>query len=103
MTAQTAGNVREDRVTVVEFDGEGCAREDLLDAPGYLERRFFEVFRLRAALLLRAGSWSWSASCYERLLTCKDVLDFAMPVSSGGSHPAPTGAGAAGAAAPVPA
>jgi hypothetical protein len=79
MTAQTAGNVGEDRVTVVEFDGEGRARENLFDAPGNLQRRFLEVLRFRAALLLRASSWSWSASCYEMLLTCKTCLVLQPP------------------------
>ena len=39
MAAQTAGDVRQNDVAVVEFDGERRARKDLLDAAEYLERR----------------------------------------------------------------
>lgn len=54
--------MREDGVTVIEFDGKGSARKDLLDASGDLEGSLLEVLRLAGALRLRAGASSWSAS-----------------------------------------
>ena len=45
MTAQASGDVREDDVTVVEFDRKGRAWKNLLDAPEHFERRFLDVFR----------------------------------------------------------
>lgn len=45
MPAQTAGDMRKNDVTVVEFDGKGRARKHLLDAPEYFERRFSVVLR----------------------------------------------------------
>jgi hypothetical protein len=43
MSPQTPGNVSQNDVAVVEFDGKGRAREDLLDAAVHLQRRFFRV------------------------------------------------------------
>jgi hypothetical protein len=56
--AQTSGDVSENNVAVVEFDGERRAREHLFDAAEYLERGFFVILgnlrfgraRIRVAL-----------------------------------------------------
>lgn len=45
MPAQTACDVRENGVSVIEFDGKRRARKDLLDSPEHLERLFFGVLR----------------------------------------------------------
>lgn len=47
MAAQSPGDVREDRVPVIQLDGERRAWEDLLDGPEDLERRLFCILRLR--------------------------------------------------------
>src|SRR6185437_65504 len=44
MAAQTAGDVRENDVSVVEFDRKGRAGKHLFDASVDLQWRFFEVF-----------------------------------------------------------
>ncbi len=43
MTAQAAGDVREDDVPVVEFDGKRGARKNLFDAAVDFQRRLFGV------------------------------------------------------------
>jgi hypothetical protein len=43
MPAQAPGDVRENDVAVVELDGEGRAREDLLNAAEDLDRRFLYI------------------------------------------------------------
>jgi hypothetical protein len=43
VTAQTAGDMRKDDVTVVEFDGKHRAWKNLLDASEDLERGFFVI------------------------------------------------------------
>jgi hypothetical protein len=45
MATQAARDMREDRLTVFEFDCESRAREHLLDRPEEFERRLFRGFR----------------------------------------------------------
>jgi hypothetical protein len=45
VTAHAAGNVREDDVPVVEFNGKRGTWEDLLDAAGNFDWALFDVLR----------------------------------------------------------
>jgi len=45
MTAQASGDVREDDVAVVEFDGKRRARKNLFDAAVDFQRSLFGIFR----------------------------------------------------------
>lgn len=47
MATQAAGDVGQDRLAVLELDGEGRARKDLLDGPEQLQRGLFRDLRDR--------------------------------------------------------
>ncbi|HEY8314265.1 MAG TPA: hypothetical protein VIG51_08800 [Candidatus Baltobacteraceae bacterium] len=65
MTAQTAGNVGEDRVAVLELDRKGRAWKNLLDRAKDLERRLFGRFGGRRPGGVVFGSGF--ANCYDSL------------------------------------
>ena len=62
MAAQAPGNVSQDRLAVLELDGERRAGKDLLDGPEQLQRGLFRDLRNR-----RPGTMMGAARGYFRL------------------------------------
>jgi hypothetical protein len=66
---QAAGDVGEDRLAVLEFDGKRRTREDLLDRPKELEWSFFRRFFRRSSRGARKGT----AAGYDRTVS-KNII-----------------------------
>lgn len=65
MASQPSGNVRENDVTVFEFDGKGRARKNLFDASERFERGFLNVLGSVAFRRPRRGLSSSISNGYK--------------------------------------